>query len=144
MCPSVPTCWLALNQDNVSECADVSVRGLLLYSQLHYKNPTKCVGLALLKINLFSPWYKSKTVELALNNNHSLTYSLNFIPCISVYIALLGTVCFTEWRLGVEYWSGIWSEILELEWVSEWLITNNRPLVHIILIPNQPVSGLSR
>jgi hypothetical protein len=28
-----------------------------------------------LKINLFSPWYSWKIAELALNNNHSLTYS---------------------------------------------------------------------
>jgi len=26
-----------------------------------------------LKINLFSPWYSSKSVELALSNNRSLT-----------------------------------------------------------------------
>jgi hypothetical protein len=30
-----------------------------------------------LKINLFSPWYSWKIAELALNNNHSLTHSLN-------------------------------------------------------------------
>ena len=29
-----------------------------------------------LKINLFSPWYSWKIAELALNNNHSLIYSI--------------------------------------------------------------------
>ena len=36
--------WLDRNQNNVSEWSDMSIRGLLLVN-LHYKNPTKHVGL---------------------------------------------------------------------------------------------------
>ena len=36
--------WLARNQDNVSECGNMSICGLVLVSQ-HYKNPTKRVDL---------------------------------------------------------------------------------------------------
>jgi hypothetical protein len=55
------------------------------YQLVSTKNPTKraaAVGLLQykadlfiisLKINLFSPWYRWKIAELALNNNHSLT-----------------------------------------------------------------------
>ena len=38
--------WLARNQDNVSEWGDMSILGLFNVSvSLHYKNPTKRVGL---------------------------------------------------------------------------------------------------
>ena len=54
--------WLARKQDNIFEWGDMS------------KNPTKHDFIIIsLKINLFSPWYSWKIVELALNNNHSLT-----------------------------------------------------------------------
>ena len=38
---------LAQYQDNVSECGDISIHGLLFQwaSTCHYKNPTRCVGL---------------------------------------------------------------------------------------------------
>ena len=37
------------------------------------------------KINLFSPWYRWKTGELALNNNHSLTQSIWAIQFVYIY-----------------------------------------------------------
>ena len=93
------------------------------YSELHYKNPTKSVGLVLLKINLFSPWYSWKIAELALSDNHSLTYSRNYIPCISVSIDI-------AWHR-VLYRMTSWCGVLEwsMEWyfgirVSEWLYFN--------------------
>jgi hypothetical protein len=36
---------LAWNQDNVSECGDMSIRGLLFQRASTIKNPTKRVGL---------------------------------------------------------------------------------------------------
>jgi hypothetical protein len=71
--------WLALNQDNVSEWGDMSIRRLLFQwastikiqlSLLVYKVDLIIISL---KINLFSPWYSWKIAELALSNNHSLT-----------------------------------------------------------------------
>ena len=73
---------LARNQDNVSEWGYMSIRWLLfqwariikiLLSMFVY-----CLIIISLKINLFSPWYSWKFAELALNNNHSLTHSLDF------------------------------------------------------------------
>ena len=77
---------LARNQDNVSEWSDMSTRGLLfqwastmkiqLGMLVLYKVDLIIISL---KINLFSPWYSWKIVELTLNNNHSLTHSLYLI-----------------------------------------------------------------
>ena len=36
---------LTRNQNNVSECVDMSISGLLFHVSYHYKNPTKRVGL---------------------------------------------------------------------------------------------------
>ena len=75
--------WLTRNQDNVSECADISTHGLLFQWASIIKNTTKRVGLVqsgsyhhFIEINLFSPWYSRRIVELALSNNHSLTPSI--------------------------------------------------------------------
>ena len=74
--------WLARNQDNVSKWGDMSTRGLLfqwastikiqLSMLVEYKADLVIISL---KINKFSPWYSWKIVELALNNNQSLTHS---------------------------------------------------------------------
>ena len=55
---------LAWNQNNVSECSDMSTYGLLFQWASTKKGPTKSVGLE-----------QSGTAELALSNNHSLTHS---------------------------------------------------------------------
>ena len=75
--------WLARNQDNVSECVDISIHELLFQWASIIKNTTKRVGLVqsgpyhhFIEINLFSPWYSWTIVELALSNNHSLTQSI--------------------------------------------------------------------
>ena len=72
--------WVARNQDNVSEWGDMSIWGLLfqwastIKSQLGVLVRYKVnVIIILLKINLFLTWCSWKIVELALNNNHSLT-----------------------------------------------------------------------
>jgi hypothetical protein len=71
--------WLALNQDNVSECGDMSICSLLfqcasiLNIQLGVLVQYKAALIIIsLKINLFSPWYSWKIAELVLNNNYSL------------------------------------------------------------------------
>ena len=63
----------------------------------HYKNPTQCVVcykadiiLISLKINLFSPWYSWKIVEVALYNNHVFTRSVSFF---SVFFFFSFVVC---------------------------------------------------
>jgi hypothetical protein len=69
--------WLARNRDNVSECGDMSIGGLLfqwastikIQISMLYKVNLIIVSM---KINLISPWYTWKIAELALNNNHSL------------------------------------------------------------------------
>ena len=38
--------WLALNQENVSDWSDISIRGLFVQCASTIKNPTKLVGLA--------------------------------------------------------------------------------------------------
>ena len=38
--------WLVLNQDNVSDWSDISIRGLFFQCASTIKNPTKLVGLA--------------------------------------------------------------------------------------------------
>jgi hypothetical protein len=67
------------------------------YQLVSTKNPTKraaAVGLLQykadlfiisLKINLFSPWYRWKIAELALNNNHSLTITADILTKIHVF-----------------------------------------------------------
>ena len=85
--------WLARNQDNVFEWGDMSIRGLL-FSELalriqlgvlvYYKANLIMISL---NINLFSPWYSWNFSELALNNNHSLTYVITFrSACIIVVV----------------------------------------------------------
>ena len=73
--------WLVRNQNNVSEWNDMSTSRLLFQwastikiqlSVLVY-NKADLIIISL-KINLFSPWYSWKIAELALNNNHSLTW----------------------------------------------------------------------
>ena len=57
-----------------------------------------------LKINLFSPWYSWKIVELALNNNHSLTHWKNVQPFVKrwpghrngIYLNIYLTFCLTS------------------------------------------------
>jgi hypothetical protein len=74
--------WLARNQNNVSEWSDMSTRGLLfqwsstikiqLSVLVKYKADLIIISL---KINLYSPWYSWKIVELAFKQQ-SLTHSL--------------------------------------------------------------------
>ena len=72
--------WLAGNQNNVSEWSDMFTRELLFQwastlkvqlSVLVY-NKTDIIIISL-NINLFLPWYRWKTTELALSNNYALT-----------------------------------------------------------------------
>ena len=78
--------WLTLNQNNVSEWIDMSIRGLLfqwastikiLFNVL-VKKKVDLINISL-KINLFSPWYSSKITELALNNNQLTHWLHSFI-----------------------------------------------------------------
>ena len=76
-------CWLAQNQDNVSEWGDSSICGLLF----QWASTTKSQPIILVKykadlivvsliINLFSSWYSWKIAELALkqqSHTHSIT-----------------------------------------------------------------------
>jgi hypothetical protein len=70
----------ARNQDNMSECGDMSTSGLLLQWASTIKiqlsvlveNKTNIIIISL-TINLFLPWYSWEIAELAFNNNHSLT-----------------------------------------------------------------------
>ena len=62
--------WFARNRGSVSEWGNMSIRGLLF----QWKSDLIVI---LLKINLFSPWYSWKIVELALSNNHSLHVIIN-------------------------------------------------------------------
>jgi hypothetical protein len=76
--------WLTRNQDNVSEWDDMSIRRLLFqWANTIKKNPTKRVGLVQIgphhlieNILVITMIYSWKIAELALNNNHSLTYIL--------------------------------------------------------------------
>ena len=77
--------WLARNQDNVSQWGDMSTHRLLfqwsstikiqLSVLVWYKADLIVISL---KINFFSPWYRWKIVEMALNNNHSLASDVQF------------------------------------------------------------------
>ena len=65
---------------NVSVWGDMCIRGLLFQWASNIKIQQSVLVLykadliiISLKINLFSPWHSCKIVELALNNNHSLT-----------------------------------------------------------------------
>jgi hypothetical protein len=73
---------LARNQDNVSEWGYMSINWLLFQWARTIKIMLSmfvyCLIIISLKINLFFPWYSWKFAELALNNNHSLTHSLDF------------------------------------------------------------------
>ena len=73
---------LARNQDNVSEWGYMSINWLLFQWARTIKILLSifvyCLIIISLKINLFFPWYSWKIDELALNNNHSLTHSLDF------------------------------------------------------------------
>jgi hypothetical protein len=76
--------WSARNHNNVSEWSDMSTRGLLfqwastikIQLSVLIENKADLIIISL-NINLFSPCYSWKNAELALNNNHSLTYSNN-------------------------------------------------------------------
>ena len=85
--------WLLRNQDNVSEWSDIYICGLL-FPLANTIKKTKRVGLEKSGhhhhlSNLVSPWYSYKIVELALNNNRSLTkavtYSFYISPTMYVY-----------------------------------------------------------
>jgi hypothetical protein len=74
---------LARNQDIVSEWSDMSTNGLLFQWASTMKIQLSVLAwnkadliIISMKINFFSPWYSWKFVELALNNNHSLTHSI--------------------------------------------------------------------
>jgi hypothetical protein len=74
---------LARIQNNVSEGSDKSTRGLLLQWASTIKIQLSVlveneadVIIILLKITWLSAWYSFQIIELALNNNHSLTHSL--------------------------------------------------------------------
>jgi hypothetical protein len=74
--------WLACNQDNGSECVNMSIHRLLFQWSSTIKMQTKGVGLVqsglhhhLIENILFSPWYNWKIAELVLDNNHSITHS---------------------------------------------------------------------
>ena len=68
--------WMVQNQDNVSECGDMSIHGLLFqWASTIKKNSTKRVGLVqsgphdhLIENIFFLPWYSWKIGELRLNN----------------------------------------------------------------------------
>ena len=71
--------WLTLNQDNVSEWGDMSIRGLLFHwtstiqIQLSLLLQSKADLIIIsLHINLFSPWHSWEIAVLVLNSNHSL------------------------------------------------------------------------
>ena len=112
--------WLTQNQNNVSEWIDMSTYGLLF----HWASTIK-IQLSLLvwykanliiislKTNLFLLWHSWKILELALNNNHSLTvtkstsllwffkYLLNYLCplCQSFWIFIPGNL-YTYWIVG--------------------------------------------
>ena len=74
------TVW---NQDNVSKWRDMSTCWLLFQWASTMKIQLSVLAwnkadliIISMKINFFSPWYSWKFVELALNNNHSLTHSI--------------------------------------------------------------------
>jgi hypothetical protein len=124
-----------------------------------YKNPTKRVGLQLvqngphhhlIENNLFSPWYIWKIGELALLNNHSLTYSLRvfiwfdpsqYLPIVSIayqWLIFWPMLIYMELNCKLIFWGvllkaedGKWngnvkkcSNGLNLFKVSEWLLVN--------------------
>ena len=69
---------LPRNQNNVCMWSDISILGLLFQWASTIKIQFSVLVLYLiiisLIINLFSPWYGWKIVQLALNNTHSLTH----------------------------------------------------------------------
>ena len=76
--------WLARNHDNVSERGDMSIRGLLFHwastikiqlRVLVWYKADLIIIIISRKINLVSPWYSWKFVELALNNNSPVFFS---------------------------------------------------------------------
>jgi hypothetical protein len=89
--------WLALNQGNVSEWGEMSIRELLFQWASTIKMQLSILVLykadliiISLKINLFSPWYSWKIVELLLKNNYSLNKMIyvNNISCLMVVFYL--------------------------------------------------------
>ena len=55
---------------------------LALWAKSNYKSDRIIITL---KINLFSPRYSWKITELALNNNHSLTHTIEFLEFTLIY-----------------------------------------------------------
>jgi hypothetical protein len=99
--------WLARNQGNVSQWGDMSTHGLLfqwsstikiqLSVLVWYKADLIVISL---KINFFSPWYRWKIVEMALNNNHSLASDVQyFSPDYRSLVLLVPTemLAFHHW-----------------------------------------------
>jgi len=78
--------WLVGNQDNVSECGDMSIRGLLfqwastikIQLSMLYKANLIIVSM---KINLISPWYSWKIAELALKQQSLTQIKTNYWFC---------------------------------------------------------------
>ena len=92
--------WLTRNQDNVSEWGDMFIRGLLL------------------KINLFSPWYSLKIVELALNKNHSFLYwHVIYLPLVEVVTE--------NYPVHLLCWTPKFSQLFHWKWqLIVWLVMN--------------------
>ena len=74
--------WLARNQENVSEWSDMWTRRLFFQWASTINIQLSVLGnnkVDLIIIYLFSPGYSWKIANFMLNNNHSLTHSLNLI-----------------------------------------------------------------
>jgi hypothetical protein len=102
MGPSGATCLPA-------DCFRISVN-------YYYKNPFQRVGLVqsghhdhFTECNLFSPWYSWKIAELALSNNHSLFFLLQYIENCVDFLKLYHILNWLEnvWSRQWLTWQGI-------------------------------------
>ena len=80
-------CWLAWNQDNVSESNDMSTCGQLFHWASTIKIQFKHVGLEqsgnhhhFIKCNLFLPWYSWKIAHLVLNQQSLQLFKVKTPP----------------------------------------------------------------
>ena len=79
------TDWLPRNQNNVSECGEMSICLLLFQWDSTIKIQLSVLILCKPDLIIISPWYIWKDAELALSNNHLLIY----LPRFEVLLELL-------------------------------------------------------